>query len=443
MTLKFVPSARETPKNWRAVIATDSLGIARSGYGWLAIFVGGFAAWSIAFPLASAVVAKGRLITNGENQLIQYPYAGVVKKIAVEDGAIVKKGDLIIVIDSAKAEAEYGKLSARKAFLEAQETRLRTELEPAALSNKTARTELKLVTAPTDINQEAVIQAEARALRFQADKSALEDQLKKSQEELSGKIVQIASQQEKLKILFDTANRARPLAESGVIAKSRYQDMQNLYLDAKGNLASLQAQKLSLNAGISEIGNRIKSLISGESEKSSGELSATLAELNGIQNALASAKNELDHTEIRSPMDGTLVGMQVHTVGGVIEPGRPIAELVPAGQPLNVEVRFPPKDIRDVKVGQKAHVTISAFNQRTQENIFAQVIYVSADASTDQRTGETYYTAKLSLDQTTPIYLKIQPGMEATAFIQGEARNFISYVMAPITESISKAFNER
>ena len=158
------------------------------------------------------------------------------------------------------------------------------------------------------------------------------------------------------------------------------------------------------------------------------------------------AEDQLKRIEIRAPQDGTVFQLAVHTVGGVITAGDPIMLIVPEADNLAVEAKVNPQDIDQLQVGQSAMLRLSAFNQRTTPEIAGIVTRISADISTDQRTGQSYYTIRVSLppDQVSQLGdVKIVPGMPVEVFMQTGERTMLSYLIKPLQDQLMRTFRER
>lgn len=157
------------------------------------------------------------------------------------------------------------------------------------------------------------------------------------------------------------------------------------------------------------------------------------------------AEDQLKRIDIVAPQSGTVHEMAVHTVGGVVTPADPIMLIVPDGDDLALEVQILPKDIDQLQVGQKAMLRMTAFNQRVTPELEGHVSRIAADITTDQRTGLSYYLARISVPVTERKKLNnapLVPGMPAEAFIQTSERTALSYIAKPLTDQISRAFRE-
>lgn len=150
--------------------------------------------------------------------------------------------------------------------------------------------------------------------------------------------------------------------------------------------------------------------------------------------------------DLRSPQNGNVHQLTVHTVGGVIGPSEPLMLIVPENDALTVEIRIAPQDIDQIRLGQSVNLRFSAFNQRTTPEIVGSLSRISADISQDQKTGVSYYLARVSLSSaelSKLAGLKLLPGMPVEAFVRTEDRTVLSYLVKPLHDQIAKAFRER
>src|SRR5262249_35220977 len=201
---------------------------------------------------------------------------------------------------------------------------------------------------------------------------------------------------------------------------------------AKGKIAETQLQIIQIDQDLSS-----------DVAKESREIDAKIGEF--IERKVA-AEDQLNRIDIRAPQDGTVFQSMVHTVGGVIKAGDPIMLIVPDEDKLEVEAKVSPHEIEQAQVGQAALLRFSSFNMRTTPEINGTVSRISADTSTDQRTGQSYYTVRISLSAQEVARLgdvKLLPGMPVEAFVQTGERTVISYLMKPLRDQLARAFKEK
>lgn len=444
---------QQPAKSWKDEVDSDTHAITKSGYTYIGGAVGVFLAWAFLFPMASAVVTTGKITSLGQNKILQHPTGGVVRKIYGHDGQMLAKGETVLEIDPEASHAQLAQLVARETLLLAQKARLEAEKinsnnlqQPklVSISGIALRGGTPLaIESKNRIWQEQQSELLSRNQRHSGERSVLENQLKTLQSEFSGLSRQINHQQEQIGIIKVRHAKMEPLAASGYVAKSDIWNIETQGLDASARLASFQAQQNSLRTRMAEVRDQIRVLVSRKSQDNSHQYSDIVSELSGISEQIKAAQKAVTYTSIKAPVAGILVKLAAHTIGGVIPAGEPIAEIVPANASTLVEARVAPQDIGAVKIGQSARVVITAFNQRLEDPIEAQISYVAADSSLDEITNAPYFLVRLNMDKDAAGTARVKAGMVAEVYIQTESRTFMSYVMKPVSDSFTKAFQER
>jgi len=201
---------------------------------------------------------------------------------------------------------------------------------------------------------------------------------------------------------------------------------------AKGKTSETKLQILQIDQDMrSTVANDIR------------DAQAKIAEL--LERKVA-AEDQLQRVDLRAPQDGVVHELAIHTVGGVINASEPVMMIVPDGEALSVEVRIPPQEIDDVRLGQTAQLRLSAFNARTTPEVEGEITRVSPDLTSDPRTGLSYYTVRIALkpdDRDKAKMLRLVPGMPVEAFIQTSSRSVISYLTRPLADQVRRAFREK
>ena len=396
--------AGRTPPTWKDKVAKDTGSISRRGYRAVGVSTGLFLLWAMLFPLSGAVIADGKVISAGQNKLLQHPRGGVVRAIHAKDGAFLTKGDLVAVIEPASALAELAQLSSERDLLRAKQSRLtanksktrtfvRLKPEPVSLSELRGTASLRLST-----HHEALVFGEqerefnAANRHHESELSALQNQLFTLESEFEGVTRQIEQGKSRLALLDQQYQSMAPLVQKGYVAKVRLWNLSADRLDASARLASLEADYDSLVGKMGETRDKMQSLLSKREQENSRELTEVLAELASIEERIRAAQKAVDYADIRAPVAGTLTNLSVHTIGGVVEAGATIAELVPSGEPLEIEARIAPNNINSVSLDQPADVVITALNQRLYDPLPGKVTYVAADSQLDPNTGEPFFT---------------------------------------------------
>ena len=448
--------------DWKQSVAKDTSSIAYKGYIVFAVTLGVFMIWALFFPIAGAVVSEGKVLPYGQNKLLQHPTGGVIEKIVARDGSILEKGELVATIQPETAVADLSQLSASRDLLMAQKSRLMASksggsqfgisflttnsTSPLRGSIGSSTSGKKLRPAHDGIYSEQESQFKAGKQKFESELSALKNQLYGLLNEAYGVQEQTEKNEMRLQSINQKIEKMKPLANSGYIAKTRLWDVESTQLEIESLLASLSARYGSLNSNAEEVKDQIRAFEATKNQNDSIELTAVLSELSSIEERMAAAQKQVDYSEIRAPVSGVLTNLSVNTVGGYLQAGVTIAEIVPEDQPLEIEAHIMTSDIGSVSIGQAAKITITAFNARLVDQLEGEVTYISADSVIDENTGEPYFVARLSIqsDNTAQqeILKGVKAGMYAQVFIQTKSRSFMSYVITPITDSFRRAFNE-
>lgn len=441
---------------WQKLVRTDDTDIVRHGYrlvgGTLCVFL----VWSVLFPIDSAVVASGTLISNGRNQILQHPAGGVVEQIIATNGALLNKGDVILRIDTTPARSELAKHESRQALLLAQRlryTKMRDVEHAEGTSGAFAlrgvdttppRQGVQFVadSGPAILDEQmAAFDAEYRQL--ESEISALKNREAGLRDELSSLQSQKTVKSQKVRLLEQEIERTAPLVKQGYISRTRHNDRKASLFEEKSRVLEVEARVSTLKAQIAETRDRLNTLISQKQAENAEELSSVLSELTAVNEQINVAKAALNQTTLRSPVDGVLVNLTTNTVGGVIEPGETIAEIVPSEGGIIVEARVDPMNIGDVEPGQSTKIVISALKHTHPDPFTGVVSYVAADSRTDELTGQPYVEVHVVLDMKEQQAAPIRPGMLSEVYINTGSRSFVAYLLQPITESFSSAFRER
>ncbi|MEE9313267.1 MAG: HlyD family type I secretion periplasmic adaptor subunit [Rhizobiaceae bacterium] len=442
--------------NWQDEVPLDNKKVVKKGLLFVFGFLGLFLLWAILFPISSAVVSAGKMVSAGANKLIQHPAGGVVRQILVREGEQVEKNQVVVVLDPSVSQAELSRLTARHTLLNALQTRLNSEQGENGFSAVENSSGLQLRGAQDSETQSISAGAkrilEEQRKEYNAGRKRLNAQLDAAtslveslKDQRLGLQARLAGAQQLLNYSEMELQKIRPLVRDGYLPKARLWDVDKKRLEQVTSVGNFEAEIDATSQRVSEAEAQISQLTEADQEQRSEELTKVMGELAEIRDQIKAARTAVDSTELRAPVAGTLTKMTANTMGGVIVPGAVVAEVVPKNSGLVTEFRVALEKIQAVKVGQKARVVITAFNRRTYDPIEAEVIYVSADQEVDPMTGDTYFLARARLNDNTEKnngLAEIQAGMQTEVFALAEPRVFMSYLMQPIYDSFSKAFRE-
>lgn len=413
----------------------------------LALLIGGVGGWAVTTELAGAVITPGTLVVESDVKKVQHPTGGVVGEIRVKDGARVEAGDILVRLDETVTQANLAivvkslnELAARRARLEAE----RDDAPQISFPQDLLQLDDRFDVAGVMTGEQKLF--ELRKTARQGQKAQLEERIGQLQEEITGLTGQSSSKRREIEFIHRELVGVRELWEKKLVPINRVMllEREAVRLDGESNqliatAAQAKGKKTEIGLQIIQIDQDLRSDVSKELR----EIQGKVAEL--VERKVA-AEDQLKRIDIRSPQRGTVHQISIHTVGGVIGPSEQLMLIVPEDDVLTVEIRIAPQDIDQLRIGQRASLRFSAFNQRTTPEIDGTVSRISADIALDQKTGLNYYVGRIALskDELARLEgLKVIPGMPVEVFVQTDTRSVISYLLKPLHDQIAKAFRER
>lgn len=414
-------------------------------------------------PIDSAVIADGKMGAAGSNINISHPTGGRVVAVHARNGDIVKSNEPIIEIDPSINQAQLSDLAIQSAALDSEKRRL--EQEVATLSNLHGETEISLApetsidwslrtasTSQVNISNPAskvIEQRQARAMEARISRLVAERRVIASRMEAQrSRLAALEIQYKQLSILRGQlekrASKARSLMNAGHMSSVEALDYEIQVLDTIGRIENLKSEVGAGKAALAQLRAELQQADAASIEKIQSRLAEVTRDAAAIKDRLHAALLARDNTILRAPVDGVITGSVAQSVGIVVPAVQSVALLVPSNQPLEFVARIRPQDVTSVTLGRKARLKLSALNARQIDNINAVVADISADTKQDERTGESYFEARLRLapDQDPEILRQLSVGMTGQGFILGESRTFLQYLMQPMFESLGSALRE-
>ena len=436
----------KTPAQWdtRRSIVRHTL----AGLVIVIVLAGGVGGWAGTMTLSGALIAQGSVVVDSNVKKVQHPTGGIVGELRVRDGDRVKQGDIVVRLDDTVTRANLAivtkgldELAARKARLESERDGGNTVAFPADL----------LARAAKDPDIAAIIDGERKLFELRStartgQKAQLRQRIEQLNEEVRGLKAQRESKEKETKLIDREKEGVYDLWRQKLVPLTKLTELERAAVRLEGEAAQLIAQTAQTAGKISETELQIIQIdrdLSSEVAKETREIDGKIGEF--VERKIT-AEDQLKRIEIRSPQDGMVFQSNVHTVGGVITAGDAIMMIVPQADDLSVEAKVNPQDIDQVRTGQIALLRLSAFNQRTTPEIYGTVTRISADASTDQRTGQTYYTIRIAMpgDEVAKLGdVRLVPGMPVEAFVQTGDRTMISYLVKPLHDQLMRMFREK
>jgi HlyD family secretion protein len=413
----------------------------------LLVLCGGVGGWAATTEISGAVIAPGVLVVDTNVKKVQHPTGGVVGEIRARDGDRVSIGDIVVRLDETVTRANLGivlrgldELVARKARLEAERDGLEGIAFPSEFIERLGELQVATIVAGErklfDLRQSARI----------GQKSQLRERIAQLREEIGGIAAQIKAKAQEIVLIQRELTGARDLWEKNLMPITKLTQLEREATRLEGERAQLTATSAQSKGKISELELQIIQVDRDLASEVGKELREVDAKIGEFVERKVAAEDQLKRIDIRAPQDGVVHQSIVHTIGGVINAGEQLMLIVPSADNLIVEAKFAPQDIDQVKVGQRAVLRFTSFNQRTTPELNGLVTRVSADTTVDQRTSAPYYTLRISLSREEIARLgdvTLVPGMPVESFIQTGERKVISYLMKPLSDQIMRAFRER
>ena len=411
------------------------------------LLVGVVGSWAATTAISGAVIAPGTLVVDTNVKKVQHPTGGIVGEILARDGDHVTAGQVVLRLDDTMTRASLAIVTkglteflARKARLEAERDGAETIQIPDELA---ARLNEKDVAHVVNGAQRLF---ELRKSARIGQKDRLQQRLEQLNQEIVGLTAQVEAKTEEVRLIKRELSGARRLWKKNLLPISKLTNLEREATRVSGEKGQLISAIARARAKIAETELEIIQIdrdLASEVARELREIDAKIGEF--VERKIA-AQDQLRRIDIRAPQSGTVHQSSVHTVGGVVSPGEQIMLVVPEADNLTVEAKVAPQDIDQLYLGQAAMLRFSAFNQRTTPEIKATVSRISADITTDERSGLSYYTirAAMSADEVARLGdVSLVPGMPVEVFVKTGDRKVISYLVKPLSDQIARAFREQ
>jgi HlyD family secretion protein len=410
----------------------------------LLVAVGG---WAHTTEVSGALIASGSIVVDSNVKKVQHPTGGVVGELRVHDGDQVKAGDIVVRLDQTITRANLAIITKGLDELTARKARLASERDGSY--ELILPDSLKARRQDPDVAQ--ILESERRLFELRkyarnGQKEQLRQQIDQLREQIVGLTAQQQAKAKEIDFIARELEGVRELYKKNLVQLNRLTQLERESARLDGERGQLIATVTQSRGRIAETELKIIQIDQDLSSEVAKELRDVDAKLGEFSERKITAEDQLQRVDIRAPQDGTVFQMTVHTVGGVVTPGEPIMLIVPDADSLIVEAKISPQDIEQVQLAQKAVLRFSAFSAQTTPEITGRVTRISADISSDQRTGQSFYTVRISLDPQEIEKLgnvKLVPGMPVECFVQTGERTVMSYLLKPLRDQMARTFREK
>ena len=397
--------------------------------------------WASLAEIDEITRGSGKVIPYGNNQIIQNLEGGIVENILVKEGALVKKGDVILKINNAKSVSSSETNHMKIQELIARKNRLYAEANQLPFKMiKTDNAELK--------QQMSLAKKlyDSDKIEFLAKDNSLVEQIEQRRQEYTEAKAKIKTLKQSLKYINEEVTMTEPMVEEGVKSRVDFLKLQREANDVKQSIQAIQLSLPRLESAVNQYrSNREESarLFMNIAKK---ELNKVTAELSRLQAQQVAFSDQVDRTMVKSPVTGIVQKLFVNTVGGVIKPGENLVEIVPTSEKLYLEIKIKPSDIAFIHPGAKAKVKVSAYDFAIHGGLIGTVVSISPDTVTDEK-GSTFYIIDIITDKnylgTQQHPLNIIPGMTVSVDIVTGKKTVMQYILKPILKSKQYVFSER
>ncbi len=438
----IVPKRSKDPS---ATLETMTRNPRHLGVAAAAFFVLVFAGWSGLAPLVGAAIAPGVISPDGYRKTVQHLEGGIIQSILVQQGDRVDAGDPLIELDNTRAKALDGEIRERLRYVLATAARLEAE--------RTGSSEIDFPDQLFDEKSDdlrKLMEGQRQLLRshqatHQGRVKILKSRMRQLEEQNAGLRQVIAAEDQQIALIEEEISDAQDLLEKGLERKPRVLALRRYRADISAEKASNRA-KIAENAQeIGETELQLLAISEERQEKINEELANTRRILSELNSQLPSREDILRRTVIRAPVSGTVMNVRVTTESGVMQPGQPLLDIVPQTSAMIIDARVRPTDIERIRPGMPTRVVLTAYRQRTLPLIHGKLRSISGDAIMDERTGESYFLAKIEVvpeDIAGLDNVKLLPGMPAEVMLIDSEQTLFSYLTSPIIDSARRRFRE-
>jgi HlyD family secretion protein len=419
------------------------------------VILGGFVAlitaWAMLAPLDSAATASGQITVSGHDQIVAHREGGVLARLDVAEGEHVRAGQVLAELSPEGVGADVTALSAEVISLQAQKARLTAELQGAS---RIAWPDFRGLAGDDLASAQTAMRVQQT--QFDADMGDLKAQSAASASRAQGLADQIVGGQNQLDsnvreqtLLGQQLAGVRTLAAKGYASQNTVRGLERSDAELQGSHDAIVANIAQYRQQIAETTLSLQGARKQFAQAAATALRQTDDELGTALPKLEAARAQLQRGTLRAQSDGVVAGLAVFSAGSVVAPGEKLMEIVPSSPKLVVEARLSPNDLRGVRAGQTAEVRLTAFGSRGDPILHGNLTELSADSLTDERSGQRYYAATVTVPKPELAKLDggdddaLRPGQPAQVMLPLKQRSALDYLFEPLSQSLWSAFRQR
>lgn len=398
--------------------------------------------WSSLTYVNEIAITEGEVLPSKHIQAIQHLEGGIVSEINVSEGELVEKGQILIRLDGSGLKKDLAGLKAKKLSLQYQSLRLKSFINQTIPSFN----EIPAEDRNKQMEDEQLKAFESMIKAKESERKVIEEQIGQKKESLKSLEEKYKTLAENIKLVSEERDLKKQLADKGRLSKFNFLDIQKQLNQIQGDINSVESDISQAKNAIEEYQNRLSSLNAKAIDEAYQTLNQVNTDLAQVDEATRKLSDQIYRLDIRSPSYGYIKGLKVKTIGGVIESGKVIIEIVPLESTLVIETKIKPRDVGYIKIGQEVRVKVSSYDFARYGTVKGKLEYVSATTFVNED-GSRYYLGKVSLEKNyvgkDPARNLIIPGMTVEADIVTGSKTILTYLLKPIHTSIATAFTER
>ena len=430
-----------------AELKTDTRPVIRLGFWVLVVGFGLFLAFAAWAPLDEGVAAPATVSVESRRKTIQHMQGGVIREVLVKEGAEVKEGDVLMVLDDGATRAAFESIRQNYLAQRAQEGRLLAEA--SAAPSISFHADLQNSNEPLVLQHKTVQQQlfVSRRAALSAEIAAATQAIAGMQGQITGMTQMLESRRNQAALQTQQLAGVKSLADDGFAPRNQALQLEQTQAELRTSLTELEANVERVKSSIAEQRLRIAQRQQEFIKEVSSQLADVRREVQANQERLSAVTTELGRTQIKASVSGQVIGISVSGVGGVVTPGQRLMDILPRGEVLLLDAKVQPQVIDRIKVGDTAEVRFQAFANSPQLVVHGKLVSLSGDAVTEAVGNQVrnYYLARVEL---TPAGLKalgtrvMQPGMSADVLIKTGERSMLTYLMHPLLKRVAASMTE-
>lgn len=395
-------------------------------------------AWAALAQVQEVTRGEGRVVPSRQLQVLSSLDGGVVAEILVREGQTVEAGQMLLRIDETRATSGVRETAAQGFSLQARQARLRALAENAPFKPP----------QPEGAEEQRILDEERRL--YEAKLSELSTQLSINREQSAQRrqeLVEMTARRDAarrgLELSQQELAQTRPLLASGAVSQVEVLRLERDVTRTRGEVEQASAQIARVQAAIAEAGRKMQETEITFRNEARRDLAEAMGKFNALTEGAVALADKVDKTQVKSPVRGRVQRLLANTVGGVVQPGKDLVEIVPLDDTLVLDARVSPKDIAFIRPGQRASVKFTAYDFSVYGALDATVQNISPDTVIDER-GNAFYVVRVRTDQ--PGFneaLPIIPGMTAEVDVLTGNKTVLSYLLKPVLKAHAYALTER